>query len=132
MHFGEKLNRPRRLDNPHLSKELRQKEGEFVLFVKCSWAIKHGDHAIANDGSSNRPQGVMLKALNRLLGRAVKRVTFAAKSLTIDFTGDLRLILHTKVRDDGWGNYSFSTADHRFVVGDHLEVEVQARRRQRN
>jgi len=132
LHFGAKLDRPRVINNPHLSKELRQKEGEFVLFVKCSWDIKHTGHTIAHDGSSNRPKGAILKALNRLLGRTVQRVSFATKSVSVEFTADLRLNLHPKQRDDGWGNYSFSTAAHRYVVGDHLEVEVRERRRQKD
>jgi hypothetical protein len=131
LHFGSRLPRLRVLDNPNISESLRTHEGEFVLFVKCGWDIEHDGRIIANDGSSNRPQGAMLKALNRLLRRAVKKVAFSSKEVSVEFTGDLVLHLHPKLRHDGLGNYSFSTREQRYVVREDLRVEIKNRRWQK-
>ncbi len=128
LHFGAKLRRRRSLDNPNISEILRTHEGEFVLFVKCGWQIDCEGAKIADNESSNRPEGEMSEALRRLLRRAVKRVTFAKNDVSVDFSGNLSIHLYPKVRRGGFGNYSFSTAEQRYMVGDDLQVDVRNRR----
>ena len=128
LHFGAKLRRRRSLDNPNISESLRTHEGEFVLFVKCGWHIEQAGIRIADDASSNRSNGKMLKALHLLLRRTVRKVTLAKNDVSVDFSGNLGIHLHPKVRHDGFGNYSFSIAAQRYVVGDDLRIDIRNRR----
>lgn len=77
--LGEKIQRESPLRNPSASEEYRQFEGEFGLYVWCSWRLADGDGAIV---SSYEPVFDAGK-LKMLTGQVVRDVELEPHSLDL-------------------------------------------------
>lgn len=71
INFGEKILLKRPLKNPHLSEEERKYDGEYGLYITCSWRMDSDMHVVCGSKEPNRNNGAMVKGLKNLLNARV-------------------------------------------------------------
>jgi len=126
--FGDKIPRPVRLRNPHLTPDQQQYAGEIGLFIKeAAWRLDSRASVICGSLSSNHEGGPKHTGLSKLLGRRVTRVKVAHPGLdvTIGFEGGLRLQVfcdRTNTTDES-DNYSVHLADRVYSVRTLSQIE---------
>lgn len=119
LHLGAKVPRPRPLDNPHLSEDLRVCEGEYALFVASGWRLDSPTHVIC--GSGDDSYDTMLPGLKRLVGLTIRGVKIDRPGLDVvaTFESGLKLVVfcdETAI-DETIVNYHFVMQAHTYVVG---------------
>jgi hypothetical protein len=119
--FGVRFRRDRPVPNEFLSKEERENEAEFTLFVKSTpWRVQSANAVIASWLDDDANDGPLVAALDRFVGATVIEAHLIppAWDLTLTFDNCLTLIVFadgTPRRDAD--DYSLGTRRIRFIVG---------------
>jgi hypothetical protein len=127
-HFGAKIDRPRKINNPSLSAALQKSEGELILFVQCGWVLRDVGKVICDSQSSNRAGKSMLNGLDRLVDERVESAdqSFSPAQLEIHFGGGLILYvrIHSSHEEE---SYSLFVPGAVYIVGSDSRVHVEPR-----
>jgi hypothetical protein len=131
LHFGRKLPRIPPINNPAVTPELRNHEGEAVLFIECRWSVTSKAKALFDtdgDGSA----AAMTKAAKRLAGASVRQVNveIPPRAFSLHFDNGLTLGVTADDPDpeDPHDNYTFAAQGRSFVIGQDLRLRVEPRR----
>lgn len=129
--FGEKIRLARPIDNPHLSEELQQFEGEYKLLIEdCAWRIEDEEEVLGCSVSSNEPDGAMIQALSQLINKRVVLVTLKYPSFDFSLLFEQGVSLHSFCFSntvDDLDNYTLFTRDCAWTVGDNGECTIESR-----
>lgn len=92
--LGGRRRRPEPLRNPTVTDEEREFDGEFALYVTCSWRLQSKE-AVITSSLDDPADGHKLPGLVRLLGARVCGVTIEPPGMTItlSFSNDLQLVV---------------------------------------
>lgn len=107
--FGGKQPRERPLKNPHLTDDQQRFEGEYVLYVTCTWRLQLRDRVICSSTSSNAKDGPLQKGLGRLVDDIVNQVSVGPPAFDVEirFQSGLVLLVFCDIsNDEDEDNYS--------------------------
>lgn len=86
--LGKRVPRDTPLQNPSVTDDFRQNEGELALYVWCTWRLESGDSIASSDQDSEEAEP-LLKAL---VGKTVKSVEVRGRCFDLHLTiGDANL-----------------------------------------
>jgi len=109
--FGEKIPRASPLGNTRLTEEERIFEGEFSLFVECTWRLQTPDEVLCTSLSSNLEGQSRHQELMQLVGKHVVdvEIRLPAGDLEITFEDKRILVVFADQANeiDRWDNYTF-------------------------
>ena len=135
LHFGDKVKRPRPITNPTLTKDLRESEGAYILYVECDWHICSNGQVICDRDSDNVPRGEMLLGLKKLEGAKIVKIKSSANAelVWLDLQRgsrklQLALLPSSHVGDEPHDNYTLFTPQEGFTLGSDLKVRRVNRR----
>jgi hypothetical protein len=91
--LGDKVRLDRPVENPALSEEERNYEGELRLMIICAWRVEMEGIGIVS-GSSDTDDEIMLSGPNKLIGETVAEISVNSfLDLRVVFSGGARLSL---------------------------------------
>ena len=99
LHIGARLRREVPANNPLLSADLREHDGEYGLMVSCAWRLDGPGEVVCGSGDPAEP---LRAGLDRITGRTITAVRLAepALDLVVAF-GDLTLTVFCDGTDAG-------------------------------
>jgi len=129
--FGKKINRKRPLSNIHLSEEQRNFQGEYDLFVECSWRIDSQESVVCGSKDANESYGTMVSGLNRIVGQRIVAVNanLPAYDLELRFDNDLilKIFCDETNESEDCDNYTFGTPEQNYIVGCRSQLSIEER-----
>jgi hypothetical protein len=104
LHIGPKLKRAQPVQNPLLSAELREYDGQYGIMIMCAWRLDTPTEVVAGSGDP-AAGGPTSTGLDRITGKRITAIAIAppAMDLVVSFEGDLTLKVFcdgTDVADD--------------------------------
>jgi hypothetical protein len=132
LHFGDRVQRARWLDNRAVSTESRQHEGEFILYVECPWRFESRERVMGSWLDAQQGGTVMMARLRDLEGQTVSRCSLEkpANDLSIEFAGGYVLRLFCDQTDPDVGdNFTLFTPQHAFSNRGGFAFTVTPRNR---
>lgn len=129
--IGSKLARDKPIDNPQLSEDVRNYEGEYCLFIECVWRLESKEEVMCGAWDDNSADGKMLQGLNMLVGKRVTDLSWVepAWDLAITFSNNLQLkVFCDQVNEeDQIDNYMVFTPTDILTVGTKSVLEFEQR-----
>lgn len=129
--IGEKIVRKKPLKNEYLSKDQKAYQGEYDLFVECSWRIDSTEEVICGSKDAIDNLDAMVKGLNRLVGQKIVSVeaSIPAYDLEICFDNDLKLKIFCDETNESEGNdnYTIGTPNGNYIIGCKSQLNIEKR-----
>jgi hypothetical protein len=127
--FGRRVRRSVPLKNQHQPRIYRENEGQFCVFVLCSWRLEGPRAALS---SSDHESDEIAADLRQLVGQRVvgAKVIPPAWDLRLDFSGRLTLAIfcdHVDARSSAQDNWSFEFDKKILSVGPGYEWRIEDR-----
>lgn len=132
IHFGQKIPRKQALKNTLLSEEVRLYEGEYGIFVRCSWRIDSKSDVICGCWEDNSINGAVRRELDSLIGSTV--LDFSVLKPGLDLSLELscgkflKLFCDQTDCDEEVDNYIIFDGNITLSVGPKSRVEVATRK----
>lgn len=118
--FGGKKRRKGLLKNDKLSDVQKEYEGEFSLYITCTWRLETEHKIICGSNDPNRDGGPMLKGLKEIIDREVTSLDIITPSLdvSLNLSGGykLKVFCDETNEEEAFDNYSFFMPDIIFTV----------------
>jgi hypothetical protein len=109
--FGEKVPKKRPLKNRSLTDEERNFNGEFSLYITCTWRIDSELEVACGCREDNSAKGPMLRGLQKLVNQRVISVCLSPPALDLSLTFEnnlsLRIFCDQTSLDEDHDNYTF-------------------------
>jgi hypothetical protein len=123
--IGRKIRRKRPLRNPRISEEERLYEGEFNLYITCSWRLGWKEKVLCGGEDDNSNEGPMQHGLQYLLGRRVTSVNLERPGLDLELR--LENDLSLRIFCDEFGIEEHSPHYTLFLPNYYYSVEGRSR-----
>lgn len=91
--FGKKIPRQKPIDNPFLSKVLRDNKGEYSLLIECVWRLETNKKVICGAWDDNSQNGPMLKGLQKIVDHNVDFIHLSKPGLDLQIGFDNGFVL---------------------------------------
>jgi hypothetical protein len=129
--MGREVPRDRPIANPTLSDRQRVFEGEYRLFIECSWRLELNSLVLSGSGDDISPNGSMANSIKEIQGRSVSGVEVQppAWDLRVSFVDGLVLKVfcdQTDIEEDDL-NYSVSAGSTTVLVGPRGHIAIERR-----
>jgi hypothetical protein len=129
--FGKKIKRKKPLSNKYLSEEQRAFQGEYDLFVECSWRLDERKDVICSSKDSNKENGVIVSGLKRLVNKKVISIEIHKPAYDLDlyFINNLTLKIFCDETNsaENVDNFTFATPERNYIVGCKSLIRYEKR-----
>lgn len=108
LHIGEKIQRKKIINNPHLPEGLQEFSGEYRLSIQCDWRLQKEGKPVTGSCEPNYKNGPLKSGLKQILNREISSVTVTdpCGDLEVHFD-DLKLKIFCNFTGNHDVNYCF-------------------------